>query len=59
MARAGAPDVKLRAGYLGDLIYEDFGGPLHTMVFVGKLHFAEAEALIRLAGAPRDILEKI
>ncbi len=55
VARAGSPDVLLRAGYLGDMIKEDFGPPLHTLVIPGKLHFAEADALVRLAGAPREI----
>ena len=55
VARAGAPDCVLRAGHIEDLINENFGPPLHTLVFPGKLHFAEEEALVRLAGAPKDI----
>ncbi len=56
VARAGSPNPTVRAGYLGDLIDEDFGSPLHTLVFIGKLHFAEAEALVKLAHAPPEIL---
>ncbi len=56
VARAGSPNSYVRAGYLKDLIQEDFGEPLHTLVFIGKLHFAEAEALVKFAGAPREIL---
>ncbi len=56
VARAGAPDCLVRAGYLKDLLHEDFGPPLHTLILPGKLHFAEAEALVKLAGAPREIL---
>ncbi len=57
VARAGSPNPTVRAGYLGDLIDEDFGSPLHTLVFIGKLHFAEAEALVKLAHAPPEILQ--
>ncbi len=58
IARAGSPNPTVRAGYLGDLIDEDFGPPLHTLVFIGKLHFAEAEALVKLAHAPPEILQE-
>jgi len=57
VARAGAPNVLVKAGYLQDMMNEDFGSPLHTIVIPGKLHFAEAEALIKLADAPEEILE--
>ncbi len=56
VARAGSPDYTVRAGYMRDMMNEDFGPPLHTLVLPGNLHFAEAEALVKLAGAPRDIL---
>jgi len=52
VARAGAPDCRVRAGALGKLIKEDFGPPLHSLVLPGKLHFTEAEALEKLTGAP-------
>ncbi len=58
VARAGAPDYKVRAGYMRDLLKEDFGAPLHTLVLPGKLHFAEAEALVKLAGAPEKIMKE-
>ncbi|OYT59933.1 diphthine synthase [Euryarchaeota archaeon ex4484_178] len=58
VARAGSPDRVLRAGYMGELIKENFGPPLHSLVLPGKLHFTEAEALVRLAGAPKEILEE-
>ncbi len=57
VARAGAPDSVLKAGFLGAIKNEDFGPPLHTLVLPGKLHFAEAEALVKIAGAPESILE--
>lgn len=55
IARAGAPDCVVKAGYLKNMIEEDFGPPLHSLVIPGKLHFAEAEALVKLAGAPEEI----
>jgi len=45
----------VRAGRVKDMMKEDFGEPLHTIVIPGRLHFAEKEALILLAGAPEDI----
>jgi len=57
IARAGAPDSIVRAGYLRDLIKENFGPPLHSLVLPGKLHFAETEALVKLAGAPKEIID--
>ena len=45
----------VKAGYVRDLINYDFGEPPHSIVFPGKLHFMEAEALIVLAGAPERI----
>jgi len=51
IARAGAPDCLVRAGHLRELIREDFGPPLHSLVLLGKLHFAEEEALEKLARA--------
>lgn len=56
-ARVGSPDQRLRAGYPMSLLKEEMGGPLHTLVVPGKLHFMEARALVTFAGAPRDILE--
>jgi diphthine synthase len=57
-ARVGAPDQQLRAGYPMSLLREEMGGPLHTLVLPGKLHFMEARSLVTFAGAPQDILEE-
>lgn len=57
IARASAPDALVMAGYVEDLLKFDFGSPPHTIVFPGKLHFMEAEALVALAGAPKKVLE--
>jgi diphthine synthase len=55
ISRAGSNNPMVKAGYVRDLINHDFGEPPHSIVFPGKLHFMEAEALIVLAGAPERI----
>jgi diphthine synthase len=42
---------------VGELLKHDFGEPPHTLLFIGKLHFMEAEALITLADAPEKLRE--
>ncbi len=55
VARAGSHEPAVKAGYLEEVINHDFGAPPHTLIFPGKLHFMEAEALITLADAPEEI----
>ena len=43
-ARIGG-DFKINYGKVSKLLKEDFGEPLHCLVFPGKLHFVEEEAL--------------
>ncbi len=57
VARAGSIEPAVKAGYLEEVMNHDFGAPPHTLIFPGKLHFMEAEALITLAGAPEEIRE--
>lgn len=57
IARAGSDNPTVKADYVKQLQKFDFGKPPHTLVFPGKLHFMEAEALVALAKAPREILE--
>ena len=57
VARAGSYQPVVKAGYLEEVINYDFGAPPHTLIFPGKLHFMEAEALITLAGAPQEVME--
>ncbi|MEZ5333872.1 MAG: diphthine synthase [Methanolobus sp.] len=57
IARAGSDEPVVKAGYAKDLMEEDFGEPLHILVVPASLHFIEAEALVKLAGAPSEILE--
>jgi diphthine synthase len=56
VARAGSEDCLARAGLLDNMMAEDFGPPLHSVVIPGELHFLEAKALVELAGAPKSIL---
>jgi diphthine synthase len=58
VSRAGADDEKVFAGYPHDLLKRDLGGPLHTLVIPGDLHFMESYALVHLAGAPSSITER-
>jgi len=59
IARAGSKDSVVRADYVREIVNYDFGKPPHTIVFPGKLHFMEAEALITLARAPESIRRMI
>jgi len=59
IARAGSSNPAVKAGFLKDLLAYDFGEPPHSIIFPGKLHFMEAEALIVLAGAPGNLREMI
>jgi diphthine synthase len=55
VARAGSNEPAVKAGYIEEELKYNFGAPPHTLIFPGKLHFMEAEALITLAGAPEKI----
>jgi diphthine synthase len=57
-ARVGSSTERLLAGRPLQVERADMGPPLHTLVLPGKLHFMEAEALVRLAGAPPEIVEE-
>jgi diphthine synthase len=59
VARAGSHEPAVKAGYLKEVVNHAFGAPPHTLIFPGKLHFMEAEALIALAGAPEKIKEMV
>ncbi len=58
IARAGSSEPIVKAGYVEEMMRQNFGAPPHTLVFPGKLHFMEAEALIALAEAPLQIRER-
>jgi diphthine synthase len=57
VARAGSIEPMVKAGYIDEVINYDFGAPPHTLIFPGKLHFMEAEALVTLAYAPEEVKE--
>jgi len=55
VARADSLDPTVKAGWIRDLLRYDFRGPPYSLVFPGKLHFMEAEALTVLAGATGEL----
>lgn len=59
VARAGSDNPVVKAGFLKEVINHDFGQPPHSLVFPGKLHFMEAEALVVLADAPEKVREMV
>jgi len=59
IARAGCSDVTAKADFVSELANFNFGGPPHCLVFPGKLHFMEAEALAVLCAAPEKVKEMV
>jgi len=59
IARAGCVDTVAKADFINALAQFDFGNPPHCLVFPGKLHFVEAEALITLCSAPEKVKELV
>ena len=59
VARAGSGNPLVRADKIKNLINSDFGGPLHCLMIPGDLHFMEAEALVELADAPKELFEDL
>jgi len=57
VARAGSEKPTAKADYVKQVQRFDFGKPPHSLVFPGRLHFMEAEALVTLAKAPEKIRE--
>ncbi len=55
VARVGNAAPVLKADAAGKLVGVDFGGPPQSLIVPGELHFLEAEALIRFAGAPETL----
>ena len=56
IARAGSNDVCVKADFAENFSSFDLGSPLQILIVPGKLHFIEAEALVKLAGAPECLL---
>ncbi len=59
IARAGSRNPIVRAHFLERMRKHDFKGPPHTLIFPARLHFVEAEALVKLANAPESIRELV
>ncbi|WP_457742077.1 diphthine synthase [Thermococcus sp.] len=59
LARAGSLNPTIRAGYVKEMINEDFGRQPHVLIVPGRLHIVEAEYLVEFAGAPKEILEEV
>ena len=59
VARAGSKNPLVRADKIKNLIEFDFGGPLHCLMLPVDLHFMEAEALVELAGAPKELFKDL
>mmetsp|Transcript_7587 Transcript_7587/g.10782 ORF Transcript_7587/g.10782 Transcript_7587/m.10782 type:complete len:178 (+) Transcript_7587:1-534(+) len=45
LARLGQPDQKIIAGTLSELLEQDFGEPLHSLIVCGECHDLELEVL--------------
>lgn len=59
VGRAGSQNPVVKAGLLDEMRNYDFGKPPFTLIFPGRLHFMEAEALVVLADAPETVLERV
>lgn len=59
IAQAGSKEPIVKADFVKKLLNHDFGDPPHSLIFLGSLHFMEAEALITLSGAPEKIREMV
>ncbi|WP_455368467.1 diphthine synthase [[Eubacterium] cellulosolvens] len=56
-ARLGSPDAIVKADTIENLQRYNWGGPPHCIVFPGKLHFMEIEALKILCKANQELFE--
>ncbi|KAI9203294.1 tetrapyrrole methylase [Polychytrium aggregatum] len=54
MARVGANDQKIISGTLAELKECDFGGPLHSLIIAGQMHFLEADLVKSFAVNPES-----
>jgi len=59
IARAGSNNPTVKADSVKKLLDYDFGEPPYSIIFPGKLHFMEAEALIVLAGASEKLRKDV
>lgn len=59
IAHAGSKKPVVRADKVKNLLAMDFGEYLHTIVVPGKLHFKEAESLVKFAKAPNNLINDL
>jgi diphthine synthase len=59
IARAGSDAPTVKASTISELLNYSFGEPPYSLIFPGKLHFIEAEALMAFADAPPKVKETI
>jgi len=59
VARAGSKNPVIKGDSIKELIKNDFGPPLHSLVIPGKMHFMEIEAAQVLAQLPAQIVTKL
>ncbi len=57
VARLGSRFPTIKADAAEALLRYDFGNPPHALIAPGRLHFLEEDALVELAGCPRDVVE--
>jgi diphthine synthase len=57
VSRLGSREARIKAETVEGLLEYDWGGPPHSLVFPGKLHFMEIEALEVLFRARRGLFE--
>lgn len=55
IARAGSLNPTVKADSVKELRDYNFGGPPYSLIFPGRLHFMEAEALMIFAKAPLSV----
>lgn len=55
LARVGAENVEVKAGFSKDLLEHDFGDGLQCIVVFADLHFMEIDSLLAFADAPEEI----
>lgn len=58
VARLEAPDMIVKASTVSEIIQMKFGGPPYALIFPGKLHFIEADALHVICGAPEELVNR-
>jgi diphthine synthase len=56
VARLESEDMRVLAGRLSEVMRADFGKPPYVLIFPGKLHFVEAEALQLICHAPKELV---